>query len=241
MNRIKYILASAFLLIIAPWAFTQGADAEAIIRIIEKNLAPSDIVAIYYIKNTRTDGSVQEYKMEVKVKNIDLIHTYFLEPAREKGREMLRNGDSIWTYLPDLGRSMKVEDKESFAGSDFSNADVLRVDWLSKYNATLLKETPNQWIIDLIAKTNYAPYAQMRIWVDKKNNMPIKQVFFDSNGTQLKECLYGSVKQFGSVTRPTRMVMRNIATGQVSEMQVLSMTLNANLPDSRFATGNLGK
>lgn len=211
-----------------------------ILRYIEQNLAPKDFIGEYTFKNLRSDGTLSEYKIRIQGRDADTVHLYFLEPPREKGREMLRYNDSIWTYIPSVGRVVRVEDRESFAGGDFSNADVLRVDWLDQYDATLLKETENQWIIELKANTTEAAYARMRLWVDKKNGMPLQQYFYDSNGTHLKTCLYGTVKSFGAIIRPARVVMKNMITGQVSEMNVLTLHNNQNIPDSRFSLSNLG-
>ena len=212
-----------------------------ILRFIERNLAPKNFIGEYNFKNLRSDGTISEYRIRIQGRDADTVHLYFLEPAREKGREMLRYDDSIWTYIPSVGRVVRVEDRESFAGGDFANADVLRVDWLDQYDAILLKETENQWIIELTARTTEAAYARMRLWVDKQSRMPLQQYFYDSNGTHLKTCLYGSVKSYGSIIRPTRLVMKNMITGQVSEMKVLILHTDQNIPDSRFSLSNLGK
>lgn len=215
--------------------------SQDIVAQVEKNLAPKNFKAVYAFTNYRLDGTVMNYQVQFTVKDADHSHGYFIKPEREKGREMLRQKDVIWTYMPNVGRAVRVADRESFAGGDFSNADVLRVDWLAQYTPTLAKETPNQYIIDLVAKGSEAAYAKMRLWVDKKNNQPVQQQFYDTKGTLLKKCLYGSVKSFGAITRPARLVMENVITTQKSEMQVLEMTFNQAIPENRFTVDNLGK
>jgi outer membrane lipoprotein-sorting protein len=165
----------------------------------------------------------------------------FRKPEREKGREVLRVDDALWTYLPSVGKSLRIADRDSFAGGDFSNADILRVDWTAKYSTSLAKETPNQWIFDLVAKTPEAAYARMRLWVDKKTRQPIQQYYYDSSGTLLKRCQYGSVQDFGGVTRPAFLHMENVVTTQKTELRVLRLTTGQRFPDSRFAVDNLGK
>ena len=236
LTIIIIFLCSTFSLLSA-----EEPELENILRFIEQNLAPENFIGEYNFKNLRSDGTISEYKIRIQGRNADTVHLYFLEPAWEKGREMLRLDESIWTFIPSVGRVVRVEDRESFAGGDFANADVLRVDWLDQYDTTLLKETENQWIIELTASTNEAAYARMRLWVDKKNGMLIQQYFYDSNGTHLKTCLYGAVKSFGTIIRPARMVMKNMITGQVSEMRVLALHAGQNIPDSRFSLSNLGK
>ncbi|MBK7959934.1 MAG: outer membrane lipoprotein-sorting protein [Bdellovibrionales bacterium] len=149
--------------------------------------------------------------------------------------------NTIWTYMPSVARAVRVADRESFAGGDFSNADVMRVDWLAQYYASITKETKNQFIIDLVAKNNEAAYAKMRIWVDKTSTQPVQQYFYDSKGTLLKMCKYGSVKTFGSITRPSKLVMENVITKLKSEMQIIELQLENKIPDGRFVVDNLGK
>lgn len=218
-----------------------AADAVSIISKLEKNLAPKNFKGLYTFTNYRTDGTVMTYEIRFTTKDVDNSHGYFLKPEREKGREILRQKDVIWTYMPNVGRAVRVADRESFAGGDFSNADVLRVDWLNQYKAEMAKDTPNQWIVDLVAKTSDAAYAKMRVWIDKKTNQPVQQQFYDSKGTLLKRLLYGSVKTFGPITRPARLVMENVITTQKSEMKIEDMDFNQKIPDTRFTVDNLGK
>ncbi len=215
-------------------------DARALVAKIEARLAPRNVRAEYQFTNTRTDGTTTVYKVRFIVKDPDHSHGAFLEPAREKGREVLRLGDDLWTYVPSVGRVVRIADRESFAGGDFSNADILRVDWLGQYEPKILKELPSQWIIELTAKAPAAAYAKMRLWVDKASGQPVQQTFHDSRGTEIKRCRYGDVKTLGPVERPARLEMENVITKQKSELLVLALAATTT-PDSRFTVDNLGK
>ena len=216
-------------------------SAADIVGQIQKNLAPENFKASYVFTNYRTDSVISKYEVRFQTRDVDHSHGYFEKPEREKGREILRLSDNLWTYLPSVGRMVRIADRESFAGGDFSNADVLRVDWLKKYNPEIIKDLPNQWIVELKAKAPDAAYAKMRLWVDKKNGQPVQQLFYDSQGILLKKCLYGSVKSFGKIERPAKLRMENVITKQASELEILDLTLVPTLPDSRFAVDNMGK
>jgi hypothetical protein len=215
--------------------------ATEVIGKVEKNLSPPNFKAIYQFTNYRLDGTVGAYDVRFTVKDVNHSHGYFLKPEREKGREILRLKDTIWTYIPSVARAVRVADRESFAGGDFSNADVMRVDWLAQYHASMAKETKNQYIIDLLAKNTDAAYAKMRLWIDKAGTQPVQQHFYDSKGTLLKVCKFGSVKTFGSVTRPSKLVMENVITKLKSEMQILDLQFESKIPEGRYAVDNLGK
>jgi outer membrane lipoprotein-sorting protein len=221
--------------------FAIGATPIEVIKKIESTLAPSNAKFSYAFTNYRTDGVVMEYEVKFQMKDFSHSHGYFIKPEREKGREILRMDEQIWTFMPSVGKAVHIADRESFAGGDFSNADILKVDWTSKYTVTLLKELPSQTIYELKASVSDAAYAKMRIWVDKKTGQPVQQHYYDTKGTLLKRCSYGEVKKFDSIERPSFLRMENVITNQKSELRVLEMSFPGTLPESRFRVDNLGK
>lgn len=237
----RNILGSTIALLFLGSAQAFAQTPTDIVGKIEKNLAPNNYRSAYEFINTRLDGTVSNYIIKFDSRDVDHMRGVFLKPEREKGREILRIGDNLWTWMPTVARAVRIADRDSFAGGDFSNADVMRADWLSKYSAELAKETPNQWIIDLKARNPEATYAKMRVWVDKKNNQPVQQQYYDSNGTLLKRCLYGSVRKFGSIERPAHLLMENVISHQKSELKIIEFQTEQTIPDSRFIVDNLGK
>jgi outer membrane lipoprotein-sorting protein len=239
MRTITLIFMSFFLFLGAGIARAQSSDD--LVRKIEAMLAPPNIRATYVFVNTRLDGSTTSYEINLSIRDPDHNHLSFVKPEREKGREILRLKDDIWSFVPSIGRIVRIADRDSFAGGDFSNADVLRVDWLDHYKTKILKDLPKQWIIELDARTSEASYARMRLWVDKASGQPVQQLYYDSQGTLLKRCLYGDTRNFDGITRPSRLVMENVISRQKSELIVLSIQKVSGFPESRFIIDNLGK
>jgi outer membrane lipoprotein-sorting protein len=225
----------------APDAIAADAKAAELVTKVQAMLSPPNVKARYSFVNHRLDGTVMQYEVRFSIRDSERSHGFFAKPEREKGREVLRLGDDLWTFMPSVGRTVRIADRDSFAGGDFSNADVLRVDWLAKYDAKVLKDLPNQWIVEMTAKASEAAYARMLLWVDKKTTQPVQQQYYDSRGTLLKRCLYGDTKAFGAIERPARLVMENVITKQKSELTVLELEQVASLPDGRFVVDNLGK
>jgi len=212
-----------------------------IVKEVENRLIPGNFSVVYEFVNQRLDGTISRYEVHFDIRDVDHARGLFVKPEREKGREVLRVDDALWTYLPSVGKTLRIADRDSFAGGDFSNSDILRIDWSAQYKPVLKKETANQWIFDLEARTPEATYARMRLWVDKATRQPVQQFFYDSRGTLLKRCRYGAIKTFGTVTRPSYLQMENVVTTQKSELTVRSLTAGRKFPDRRFAVDNLGK
>lgn len=240
MLQVRPVIAAAIMFLsIASPAF--GQSAEEIVGRVEAMLGPKNIKATYAFVNHRLDGSTADYEVNFSLRDADQSHVSFTKPEREKGREVLRLKDQIWSFVPGVGRVVRIADRDSFAGGDFSNADILRVDWLAKYKGQILKDLAKQWIIQLDAKTPEAPYARMRLWVDKKSGQPVQQQYYDSKGTLLKRCLYGDTTKFGAIELPAKLQMENVITKQKSELTVLQVVKVDGFPDSRFVVDNLGK
>lgn len=238
--RIRTLILLSFVLFLSE-GLARAQSSEELVRKIEAMLAPPNIKATYVFVNHRLDGSTANYEINLSIRDTDHNHLSFIKPEREKGREILRLKDDLWSFVPSIGRIVRIADRDSFAGGDFSNADVLRVDWLDHYQTKILKDLPKQWIIELDAKSGEASYARMRLWVDKASGQPVQQLYYDSQGTLLKRCLYGETKNFDGITRPSRLVMENVISRQKSELTVLALQKVGGFPDSRFIIDNLGK
>lgn len=240
MQRLSISFALIALLVAIP-QLASALSAGQIVERLDGALVPSNVEADYTFINVRTDGQRVTYTMRVRVRDENHVHMAFRAPGREAGREVLNVGSEIWSYLPSTGRVVRLQERESFAGGDFSNADVFRGDWSTTYTPAIISESDRQWVLDLRARSNNAPYARMRVWVDRSTVLPVQQHFFDSSGTLLKRIVYGSVRSFGTVTLPTRAVVENAVTGERSEWRINSMSTNQTFADSVFAVGSLGR
>ncbi len=241
MLRKGVAMTSILLLFLLGWVTSAHANGIKVVKDIEETLAPNNVEAIYNFENIRLDGTKSNYQVRFEIRDVNHARGYFLKPDREKGREILRIKEEIWTFLPSANRIVRVADRDSFAGGDFSNADILRVDWSSQYKINLKKDLKDQWIFEMLAKSKDATYAKIYLWVDKKIKQPVQQVFFDSRGNKLKRLRYGDVKDFGFMQRPARLVMENLITKQESELSVVSIKKVKEIPSNRFISDNLGK
>jgi outer membrane lipoprotein-sorting protein len=237
----KLVLLSLLLFPASADAGTAPAAADEIVKRIEAVLSPPNAQVVYDFVNQRLDGTTAAYEVRFEIKDQDHSRGYFLKPDREKGREILRLKDEIWTYVPSAGRIVRIADRESFAGGDFSNADVLKADWSRRYSLAIIKDLPDQWIVEMKAKTSDAAYEAIRMWVDKTSGLPVQQMFYDAHKTSLKRLRYGSTKTFGTVTRPSKLVMENLISKQQSELNVVEVVTGKEIPDSKFVVDNLGK
>ena len=225
-------------------AENSGKDkmAESVVGEVLKKLSPGEWQASYRFTNYRTDGTEKSYLLDILAKNSRTIHIIFKSPATESGRQILNKDGEIWSYLPDSRKVVRLADRDSIANGDFNNADVMKLNWLEEYNVHVIKESEKQIVIDMTAKPEKATtYFIIRLWVNKKDNQPIQQYFYDNSGHHLKTLKYRDVKNFHGIIRPAQLVMENVVTGQRTHLEIMDFNKKENLPDSRFLQESLGK
>lgn len=215
---------------------------EALLSAVLDKLAPGQWEANFAFTNYRTDKTIYTYALSVQAYDRSTALLLFTAPDNERGRQILNKKGEIWSYLPDSRKIVRLADRESIGNGDFNNADVLKFSWLEDYNASMLKESAAQYVVDMAAKPGRSPtYQRARLWILKDGLQPVQQFFFDEAGHHLKTLKYRKVKTFGAITRPSELVMENMITGQRTLLTVERFAAAKNLPLRRFSQEQLGK
>ena len=174
----------------------------------------------------------------------DKFRVFFKEPASVKGQEILRLGDNMWVYLPNLKRATRIANRESFQGGDFNNADVLRVNYSKDYSGELLKpEAPDTYLVKLKAKSPETAYDVIQLTVRKADLMPVKGQYFGTSGKMIRSAEFSDYKEFSKgFTRPAKVVMHNeLVPARSSSMVLRMMNFDVDAPPQRFTQTDLGK
>lgn len=219
-----------------------ATDPRAAVQMVLDKLSPGQWQGVFAFTNYRTDKTTTHYTISILSKDSTLVHLSFLEPERDKGRQVLNKNGQIWSYLPDSKKIVRLADRDSLAGGDFSNTDVLKLNWLDDYDPVLAKDGATQVVVDLRARKDRAPaYHQVRLWIQRETLQPVQQYFYDDAGHHLKTLKYRDIKTFGNLTRPATMVMENVVTGQRTVLEVREFAKADKVPAQRFSIDQLGK
>jgi outer membrane lipoprotein-sorting protein len=178
------------------------------------------------------------------LKRDDKFRVWFLDPAAVRGQEILRSGDNMWVYIPNLKRATRIANRESFQGGDFNNADVLRVNYAQDYTGKVIEsDSPDTWCLELKAKNQDTAYDAIKLWLRKSDLQPVKGQYFGTSGQMIRSAVFSEHKEAGKgFTRPMRMVMQNeVVKARRSEMLLKSIKLTVDAPAQRFTQGDLGK
>jgi len=178
-------------------------DPEEILEKIDRNLAPESFESYRKLINIEPDGKSREYLLFMVKKGRDKVASVFLSPASDKGRATLRLGDNMWLYIPDVGKPIRTTSLQSVVGGVFNNADILRLDYHIEYSVKELKQTGEEYVLDLQARSSNIAYDRLRMTVTKKTLLPTKIECFAASGILIKTLYFKEPKVFEGITRPT--------------------------------------
>lgn len=176
-------------------------DGNEILLQVDRNLQPESYEMYRKLINVEPDGSKKEYVFYTVKKGQDKMVAMFLSPASEKGRSTLRLGDNMWLYIPSVGKPLRITSLQSVVGGVFNNSDILRIDYSAEYNAAVIEETADTFILDCKAKTATVAYDRLKMVVDKKTIVPLTIECHAASGMLIKTLYYKDVKDFGEGLR----------------------------------------
>ena len=186
------VQAALFIFFVIP---ATAVDGEEILRQVDRNLQPETYEMYRKLINIEPDGSKKEFVLYSVKKGQDKMVALFLSPASEKGRSTLRLGDNMWLYIPNVGKPIRITSLQSVVGGIFNNSDILRLDYRAEYDAAILEETADTYILNCKAKTSSVAYDRLKMRVDKKTMLPVTIECYTASDMLIKTLHYKKMKE----------------------------------------------
>lgn len=243
MTRFAKLLLMSTTLVAWP-ALGGEPTAADILRRYDEVMAPKVATMESAMTVTRDDGSQRTYTMRVLKKGDDKTRISFDKPASMAGQEILRVGDNSWIYLPDIKRATNMSNRESFQGGDFSNADMLRSSFSADYQAKLTPGAEKDvYALELTSKSKETAYQAIKLWLRKSDYLPVRAQYFGTSGKLMRSTQFSDYREFQpGYVRPAKVLMVNeTVKNRQSELVILKLKTEAEIPDARFVLGDLGK
>jgi len=235
---------AVMMLLVAGPALAAEPTAEELLKRYDAVMGPRTFETDSEMTAYREDGSSRTYVMRMLRGENDRFRVWFKGPASVKGQEMLRSGDNLWVYLPNLKRATRIANRDSFQGGDFNNADVMRVNYSVDYTAKrVASDVPDTWALELKAKSPETAYDSIKLWLRKKDGLPVRGEYYGTSGQMQRSAEFSEYTEFDKgYTRPAKVVMRNeLVKARRSELVLKSMKLNVDAPAQRFTQADLGR
>ena len=217
-----------------------AADANELLRKVDRNLEPESYEMYRKLINIEPSGARKEFVLYSVKKGRDKVLALFLEPASDKGRSTLRQAENMWLYIPNVGKPVRITSLQSVIGGVFNNADILRVDYAVEYDAKVEDEQPDALLLGLKAKSGEVAYDRLRMWVDRKLLLPTKIEAYAASGLLIKTLHFKEIRDFGGGIRRPAVIETDspLYKGYVSVM-LYSGIRQRSVPDEAFTLTNM--
>jgi len=230
--------------------FSQIPTGADVIKEIDKNLvldkAISSTTMIIHGRN-----GTRSIKSKNWIEGKDKAFVEYTDPAREKGKKMLKLGEQLWNYFPEpIDRIITISGhllRQSVMGSDLSYEDITENRKLmDMYNAKVLGSEKindrNCYVVELTGKLEDITYYSRKLWVDKERWLPLKEERYAKSGKALKRSEMLEVFSVENRWYPKRMIHHDLMqNGEGTEYIIESMVLHATISESQFTKAALKK
>jgi len=240
MITLKNIASLA--LLIPALAFA-AVDGVALLKKIDRNLEPESYESYRKLINIEPNGDKKEFVLYTVKKGKDKMASLFLQPASDKGRSTLRQGDNMWMYLPSVGKPVRITSLQSVTGGVFNNADIMRLEYAVEYDVAAVDESDAKLItLQLKAKTGEVAYDKLTMKVDKKLSLPLEIKAYASSGMLLKTLYFKDIKDFGGgIKRPATIETDSPLYKDFKSVMLYSGLKKRDVPDEVFTQGYMAR
>jgi outer membrane lipoprotein-sorting protein len=243
-----YLLA---LVLITPFfqAFSQSSSmtaAEVVEKVDQVINAPADQDFTVKLVLIEKNGATKERIMNMKQKGSDKRYVKFLSPADQRGIAFLSlPGDLMYIYLPSYAKVRRIAShvkNTSFAGTDFTYEDMEAVKFSQKYNAELLREETDSFVVQLTPKPGVqSDYSKLIMWIRKDIFFPVRVEMYDRGGNLYKLMTRSGIEKANGYWVSKEAEMKNVKTGDSSKMIFQEIIFDSGLSDSIFTTQYLSR
>jgi len=170
-------------------------------------------------------------------------------PVKEKGISFLRVKTEVWNYLPSIERTIKIPPSmmmQSWMGSDFTNDDLVKESSIvNDYSHKLLREETIKkvscYVCELIPNQDAAVvWGKILVWIRTNDNIPVREEFYDEDGSLVNIMLFEEIKHMGGRNIPTLLTMiPQKKTGHKTTMKISEAEFDLSLKESFFSLKNI--
>jgi len=164
---------------IAPLLIAAGVAASAApadpAALLKRADTPHDrftegVIKLRVVANERGKKPIENL-LELFVKGTDASLCVFRE-GQQAGRKILTVGDKVWLIVPGTSRPVPVSKTQRLMGAA-SFGDIARLRFADEYDGTL-RPGDGDFVLDLTAKRNGAPYPTAVLWIGRDDGLARK-------------------------------------------------------------------
>nr|WP_321268486.1 outer membrane lipoprotein-sorting protein [uncultured Sulfurimonas sp.] len=218
--------------------------ADEIIKGVERNIQSDSGYSQVTMVVTTSRGE-RTMKMESWNRGNEKSFIKILYPKQDSGITFLKIDTTMWQYVPKIEKTIKIPSSmmmQSWMGSDFTNDDMAKESSIvDDYNSVIHDLKDGIYTLILMPKED-APvvWGKIIMSVKKEHFIPLKAIYYDEDGVEMRTLHYSDVQVIGSRHFPS--VMTLLPTDKKNNKTVVrmdKMDFDAKIDDSRFTKSAL--
>lgn len=227
----------------------KAPDIDAIIDEVDKLYRSSTSYSKIRM-NIVTPNWERTLDMDFWTEGMDKTFILINSPKKDRGTTTLRIDKDMWNYFPKINKVMRVPPSMmmgSWMGSDFTNDDLVKEStFLDDYTHELIDPPdakPEYYYIALVPKPETVTvWAKVILIVNRDGYLPVKQVYYDEKGKEMRIMVFRDVKIIGGRKIPTVTEMTPLSKkGHKTTITYLDASFDKPLPKGIFTMKNLQK
>ncbi len=175
--------------------------------------------------------------------------TLVTAPSKEKGQTFLKRGNDMWSYLPKIGRLIKLPPSmmsQGWMGSDYTNDDVLKESsMVNDYDHTIIGEEVIEdqdcFKIEMIPhEESSVVWGKLISWVSKDDFLFMKNEYYDEDAYLVRTELGKAIKMMDGRLIPTVLeIIPADEPDQKTVVHIISIEFDVNIKESFFSQQNM--
>jgi len=240
---IKKLLLLVFLLLSIPIK-QYAQNAEVLLQKMDNLMAaPKDRIATVEMIITDKYGDSKVNEAILKQKGADRRLYRYTKPEKKAGIASLSLPDDVmWLYMPSFGKAIRISllsKSQAFTGTDFSYEDMSGVPYNTRYEPKmLLSENDNEYLLELIPRSNKTMYSRIVLSLNKSHNYPVKMAFFDKDNNYEKLATYKYEKK-DSYWYAKEVLMTDLRKQHSTKIVMKDIKFDQGLTDDEFTIETL--
>lgn len=222
------------------WIMSSGAqdDANTILANMDKIMfSPKDKSGTLTMILIDKDGSEKVREAAMFQKGPDKKLYRYTKPESQAGIASLSlPGDIMWLYMPAFEKPKKISmlsRSQAFTGTDFSFEDMATTPYSDRFTPTLQSTGADDYVLQLIPKSDKSIYAKIILRVNKTNGYPIWMKYYNVQGRMFKEATY-TYEKIGKYWNAAEVVMKDLEKNHITKIRLTNIKFDQGLSDDIF-------
>lgn len=183
------------------------------------------------------DGSEKVREAAMFQKGPDKKLYRYTKPESQAGIASLSlPGDVMWLYMPAFAQPKKISllsRSQAFTGTDFSYEDMATTPYSDRFTPTVISTGANDYVMELIPKSNKSSYSKILLRVHKTHGYPIWMKYYNVQNRMFKEATY-TYEKIGKYWNAAEVIMTDLEKNHTTKIRLTDIKFDQGLSDDIF-------